>query len=131
MDIYINHHGRLTLADVFGEGFMGHGEALRSKKDVASPEVGRAIALGRALHDLAFQVEAHGHSLTVTKEEYARVTRLIEHRQPSAAQVLRGIVNAEMLEPDVAKREQFCTQGCDPLKSGEARPYSDKRGRHG
>jgi hypothetical protein len=54
----------------------------------------------------------------VTKDEYQRVVHLIARRPPSASMALREMVEANLLDPteakrEPAKRERYCTQGCD------------------
>src|ERR1035437_612734 len=101
LGIRYEHRGRVTEAYVRWEpaghlGFCGHGSALRSKKDVAFSDVGDNIALGRAIQDLGIQVEMIGHAQCVTKDEYARVTHLMERRPPSASMALREMVEANL-----------------------------------
>jgi len=80
MDVHIEHHGRVTEAEVSHFGFTGHGSALRSKNDVNLDEIGGTIATGRAMQDLGRQIEMSGHVQCVTKEEYGRVMSLINRR---------------------------------------------------
>lgn len=58
------------LAD---SNIVGRGVARTSPGDVFDPEVGRIIALGRAIQDFGRQVEADGEAAVVSKAEFARV----------------------------------------------------------
>ena len=101
--------GRVTEVAVYvgadqaglpGFYFQGHGSALRSKNDVRLDGIGETIALGRALQDFGRQIEASGHAQCVTKDEYQRVTNLMEQRPPSASRAMREFVRDNLQDPD-------------------------------
>ena len=84
MDYLVKRHGRMTEVTVSPDPssnldhFEGYGQSLRSKADVASAKIGETIALGRALQDLGRQIEQSGHAQCVTKDEMARVKRIMQ-----------------------------------------------------
>ena len=90
IDVDVQRHGRVTETTVTWNtvsviGPIGHGSALRSKCDVELAEIGEIIALGRAIQDLGKKIEASGHALCVTKDEYERVMRLADAREDERA----------------------------------------------
>jgi hypothetical protein len=80
----------VTLTDEDGVSVEALGTTLRSKGDVNFPEVGRAISYGRALQAIGALIEDDAHALTVSKEEYERVTNFQAARSLDGCPCRRG-----------------------------------------
>lgn len=80
----IAHQGRTTTVTVIAEpgsicqGLSGTGVARCRPEDVFVPEVGEAIALGRAIQDLGRQVEQDGVECSYSEADLARAFEMLE-----------------------------------------------------
>lgn len=78
------HQGRTTTVTVFAEdgsalaGMTGAGIARCRPEDVLIPEVGEAIALGRAIQDLGSKVEAGALSCSFSQDDLAKAFEMLE-----------------------------------------------------
>lgn len=77
MKVDVNHDGLTTTVLVELDGELGVGVARCRPTDVFVRETGARIALGRALRDLGFGVEAKGLDESVGTDEVERVVRAI------------------------------------------------------
>jgi hypothetical protein len=102
MIVLFSTDGPDTMAEVSANedsltaGVEGRGFARCTPDDVYSGEIGRNIALGRAIQDFGRKVEQKGHDACVTKDEFDRVIDLItsevaETRSAFTASVLEAL----------------------------------------